>query len=107
MRLEETTQRLAALEGDVRELAGRLDALVAGLDPRGSTLQIQRVSELRRVLRRIRHRLAAARTVPNPAFDTPRPRDAVARVDGEDKTHKGGIRPDLVLSASTTPPVAP
>jgi len=26
---------------------------------------------------------------------------------GEDKTHKGGIRPDLLLSASTTPPVAP
>jgi len=25
----------------------------------------------------------------------------------EDKTHKRGIRPDLPLSASTTPPVAP
>jgi len=25
----------------------------------------------------------------------------------EDKTHKEGIRPDLVLIASTTPPVAP
>src|SRR2546425_254826 len=25
----------------------------------------------------------------------------------EDKTHQGGISPDLVLSASTTPPVAP
>src|SRR5436309_3888875 len=25
----------------------------------------------------------------------------------EDKTHKRGIRPDLLLSASTTPPVAP
>ena len=38
MRPEEATQRLAALEGDVRQLAQRRDALVAGLDPRGSTL---------------------------------------------------------------------
>jgi len=31
----------------------------------------------------------------------------IGKQDWEDKTHKEGIRSDLVLIASTTPPVAP
>ena len=50
--------------------------------------------------------------LPRPRGRAPRRRDAARAAgdparDGEDKTHKRGIRPDLPLIASTTPPVAP
>src|SRR5439155_9318144 len=42
-----------------------------------------------------------------PVDDTRRSERGRKRDVAEDKTHKTGIRPDLLLSASTTPPVAP
>jgi hypothetical protein len=60
-------------------------------------------------LRRSRLRLAVARsTSPTGVLNEAQSRKAaLGEPSPEDKTHKRGIHPDLVLIASTTPPVVP